>query len=80
MDDINVGEGKVVNLDGKKVAVYKKSDSETVKLSPVCTHMGCEVGWNNNDKTWDCPCHGSRYNADGSVKNGPAKEALPKVN
>ncbi len=78
--DVKVGEGGVVSIDGKKAAVYKKSDTETTAVSPVCTHMGCEVQWNNTDKTWDCPCHGSRFNVDGSVKQDPATKPLSKLN
>lgn len=78
-DDLKPGEGAIVDVAGKKVAAYKKDSGELIKLSPVCTHMGCIVGWNASDKTWDCPCHGSRYEADGSVKNGPAKKNLSKA-
>lgn len=75
-DEIKSGEGAVVELDGKKTAVYKNEKGEVTKLSPVCTHLGCIVGWNNADKTWDCPCHGSRFEANGALKQGPAKRDL----
>ena len=48
------------------------------RLSPVCTHMKCDVAWNAAERTWDCPCHGSRFDVDGAVLNGPAVEALPR--
>ena len=77
--ELAIGEGAVVEINGKKVAVYKKSKDEEIKLSPVCRHLGCMVGWNSKDKTWDCPCHGSRYEADGKLKRGPAKKDLIKI-
>lgn len=73
------GEGAIIDVDGKKIAAYRKNKEELITLSPVCTHMGCIVGWNNADKTWDCPCHGSRYEADGTVKRGPATKNLQKI-
>jgi len=78
-DIVNVGEGAVVNINGKKVAMYRASNNETINLSAVCTHLGCEVGWNNTDKTWDCPCHGARFKSDGTVKQGPATNSLQKL-
>lgn len=76
--DIKPGEGKVIELDGKKVAVYKKKDGSVVKLSPVCTHMGCQVDWSGEEKCWACPCHGSKFEPDGKVRNGPALKPLPE--
>jgi Rieske Fe-S protein len=73
------GEGAVLVLDGKKVAVYKSTGGKIEKLSPVCKHLGCIVGFNQTEKTWDCPCHGSRYKADGTVFKGPAKKNLDKL-
>lgn len=78
-NDVQVGEGAVVNIDGKKVALYRKSETEEVKLSPVCTHLGCEVLWNGESKTWDCPCHGAQFDAEGNVKHGPAEKPLGKI-
>ena len=69
------GEGKVLEENGKPVAVFN-SDGAVKKLSAVCTHMQCEVGWNGGEKTWDCPCHGSRFKATGEVIQGPAKRSL----
>jgi len=70
------GEGAIIDINGKKVAAYKNEAGELIKLSPVCTHLGCIVGWNNTDKTWDCPCHGSRYTKEGKVMNWPAQRDL----
>ncbi len=78
-DSLKPGEGAILELNGKKVAAYKKNDQELITLSPVCSHMGCIVGWNTNEKTWDCPCHGSRYDKEGKVINGPAEKDLTKI-
>lgn len=72
------GEGKIIKVKGKKVAVYKDKDGKIYAMSPICTHMGCTVNWNGTEKTWDCPCHGSRYNYDGQVIHGPAQKDLKK--
>jgi Rieske Fe-S protein len=58
--------------------VYKEADGAAVALSPRCQHMGCTVDWNDADRTWDCPCHGSRYRAEGKVFQGPAKRDLDR--
>jgi glycine/D-amino acid oxidase-like deaminating enzyme/nitrite reductase/ring-hydroxylating ferredoxin subunit len=79
IDDLKFGEGKILNLGGKKVAAYRDDDGKVSLCSPVCTHLGCIVRWNGADKTWDCPCHGSRFKSDGEVFSGPAEEALEKV-
>lgn len=73
------GEGRVIELNGKKAAVCQVADDETHAVSAVCTHMGCIVAWNSAEKSWDCPCHGSRFNYDGAVIQGPANKDLEKV-
>lgn len=70
------GSGKVLSLDGKHVAVYRDPDGSVVTRSAVCTHMGCLVQWNAAEKTWDCPCHGSRFTTSGRVIGGPAEAPL----
>ena len=72
-------QGAIVEINGQKIAAYKDSQGKVITLSPVCQHLGCLVGWNEADKTWDCPCHGSRYEADGRVKQGPTKKGLKPV-
>lgn len=77
-DALKPGQGKVVEINGEKVAMFKKANGEIVTLSAVCTHMGCAVEWNGTDASWDCPCHGSRFAAEGKVIHGPADKDLPK--
>ena len=72
-------QGKILNLNGKKVAAYRNGDGKVSLCSPVCTHMKCIVHWNDAEKTWDCPCHGSRFAATGEVLSGPAEEDLGKA-
>jgi nucleotide-binding universal stress UspA family protein/nitrite reductase/ring-hydroxylating ferredoxin subunit len=78
-EDLDPGEGAIVELDGKKIAAYREDSGSLTLLSPKCKHMGCTVGWNHRAKTWDCPCHGSRYLADGTVKNGPTRHPLDPI-
>lgn len=78
LDDILPGEGAVVSIEGKKVAAYREPDGSAVLRSARCRHRGCTVGWNEVARTWDCPCHGSRYDTRGKVIQGPAaRELLP---
>jgi glycine/D-amino acid oxidase-like deaminating enzyme/nitrite reductase/ring-hydroxylating ferredoxin subunit len=77
--DVAPGEGKVVELDGKKIAAYRDSKGRVTTCSAICTHLQCVVGWNAAERTWDCPCHGSRFHPDGRVLSGPAEEPLPRV-
>src|SRR5919106_519130 len=79
VDDLLAGHGGLVSVDGRQLAVYRDDDGATYELSPRCTHMGCTVDWNDAARTWDCPCHGSRFAADGSVVHGPAAEPLERV-
>ncbi|MBS1564244.1 MAG: FAD-dependent oxidoreductase [Bacteroidetes bacterium] len=72
-------EGKVVKLEGESIAVYKDKDHTLHTVSPVCTHLKCSVTWNNAERSWDCPCHGARYDADGGVITGPADRDLKKI-
>jgi glycine/D-amino acid oxidase-like deaminating enzyme/nitrite reductase/ring-hydroxylating ferredoxin subunit len=73
---IPAGEGNVLAVNGKRLAVYRNGNGELSALSPVCTHLGCLVHWNTTEKSWDCPCHGSRFDPHGRVLNGPAVAAL----
>jgi glycine/D-amino acid oxidase-like deaminating enzyme/nitrite reductase/ring-hydroxylating ferredoxin subunit len=79
VENVPRGSGKVISLDGKRVAVHRRENGETVKVSAVCTHMGCLVRWNDAEHTWDCPCHGSRFTPEGLVLGGPAEAPLAPV-
>jgi len=72
------GQGKILELDGQKVAAYRDDSGKTTLRSAVCTHMACVVGWNEAERTWDCPCHGSRFTPAGKVLAGPAESPLPE--
>ena len=78
--ELATDEGKIVNFKDEKIAIYKDKNGGIHALSPTCTHVGCEVKWNNAELTWDCPCHGARYSYDGRVMNGPATKNLTKAN
>ncbi|HSR89513.1 MAG TPA: FAD-dependent oxidoreductase [Candidatus Udaeobacter sp.] len=70
--------GKILEVAGQKLAVIK-TNGKIKAFSALCPHLGCAVGWNDTENTWDCPCHGSRFESDGSLKNGPAKRGLDPV-
>jgi glycine/D-amino acid oxidase-like deaminating enzyme/nitrite reductase/ring-hydroxylating ferredoxin subunit len=76
IDDIPPGHGGVIKRGRGKIAVRKTTRGVLHAVSASCTHMGCTVTWNNADLTWDCPCHGSIFSADGQVIHGPAVEPL----
>jgi Rieske Fe-S protein len=78
LDDLAPGEGDVVRHDGEKVAGYRDEAGALIAVSPVCTHLGCQVNFNRAERSWDCPCHGSRYAVDGSVLQGPAVHRLER--
>jgi glycine/D-amino acid oxidase-like deaminating enzyme/nitrite reductase/ring-hydroxylating ferredoxin subunit len=66
------GEAKVISFDSKTVAAYRDEENVLHAVSAACTHMGCTLHWNTAEKSWDCPCHGSRFDVDGKVLHGPA--------
>lgn len=77
-DDIDIenDHAKVTQIDGKKVGVYKDNEGILHIVDTTCTHLGCELKWNDAEKTWDCPCHGSRFTYDGDVIESPAHICL----
>ncbi|WP_109607294.1 FAD-dependent oxidoreductase [Mucilaginibacter oryzae] len=74
------GTGQLLEVDGKKVAAYRDEKGGIHALNPVCTHAACIVAWNGTEKSWDCPCHGARYDIDGNVLTGPATKNLQPIN
>lgn len=79
IESLMPGEGAVIQKGMKKIAIYKDSSGELKELSAVCSHLGGIVHWNSVEKSWDCPCHGSRFTVDGQVITGPALSGLEKV-
>ena len=76
LNEVQPGQGKVLRLNGRKMAVYRDKSGKVTKRSAICTHMGCIVRWNPAESTWDCPCHGSRFRPEGSIISGPAETPL----
>ena len=79
IDSIAPGTGAVIRRGTKKIAVFKDDQGNIHQRSAVCTHLYCIVDWNSAERTWDCPCHGSRFDPYGTVVNGPAITPLPEV-
>ncbi len=75
-DELEPGHAAIMKVDGENVAAFKDEGGVVHAVSAVCTHMGCLVGWNATDRTWDCPCHGSRFELSGEVIHGPATQPL----
>lgn len=74
--DLDPGQAKVFKLDKERVGAYRDEEGVLHFVNTTCTHLGCELNWNSAERTWDCPCHGSRFNIAGEVIQGPAVEAL----
>jgi len=78
-DELKQGEAAILKIDGDNVAAFRDERGEVHAVSAACSHMGCLLGWNATDRTWDCPCHGSRFTLTGEVLHGPAVTALHPV-
>lgn len=78
-DDVPRGGGRLLKIDGEVRAVHRTEGGELIALSAVCPHMKCYVKWNGADGTWDCPCHGSRFDVEGRVIEGPSLEDLQRL-
>ena len=79
VEEIAPGSGAVVREGLKKLAMYRDAHGQLHTFSAVCPHLGCIVQWNPTEKTWDCPCHGSRFDKQGTVINGPSNQNLRKM-
>lgn len=77
--DLEKGEAKVVEIDGHRAGAYKDRAGVIHVVDTTCTHLGCELNWNSAEKTWDCPCHGSRFTYEGEIVEGPANNPLNSV-
>ncbi len=73
------GEAKIVKYEGEALALYKDEAGQIHAVSPACSHIKCQVGWNSAEKSWDCPCHGSRFSFDGELLTGPARKDLQSI-
>ena len=75
-EDVKEDEGAIVSVNGKRAGAYRDKEGTLHLIDTTCTHLGCEVHWNHGDRSWDCPCHGSRFSYKGEVMEGPAKKPL----
>lgn len=73
---VSPGEGKIIDLDGERAGAYRDENGKLYLVDITCTHLGCELSWNSAERTWDCPCHGSRFSYDGTIIEGPAVHQL----
>lgn len=76
LEDLKIGEGKIIEIEDEKVGVYKDKDGTVYKVKPICTHLGCQLYFNNIDKTWECPCHGSKFTYEGKSVEVPSNKNL----
>ena len=79
INDLRNDEGSVVMVNGKRAGAYKYREGKLHIVDTTCTHLGWECEWNHGERTWDCPCHGSRYSDNGEELNGPTEKPLKKI-
>ncbi|HZJ85107.1 MAG TPA: FAD-dependent oxidoreductase [Syntrophomonadaceae bacterium] len=77
--DIEAGEAALIKADKDRIGVYKDEKGKVYMVDTTCTHLGCELNWNQAEKSWDCPCHGSRFSFTGEILAGPAVEPLKSL-
>ena len=75
-EQLEPGHGAVVETAEGKAGVYKTEEGRIFQVDIVCPHLGCELAWNSDEWTWDCPCHGSRFDYEGNLLEGPAQEGI----
>ncbi|RXZ81232.1 FAD-dependent oxidoreductase [Paenibacillaceae bacterium] len=80
INELQHGKGMVVDVDGKRAGAYRDEKGKLYLVDTTCTHLGCEVSWNDSERSWDCPCHGSRFDIEGAVLEGPAIKPLRQLN
>lgn len=78
-EEIKEGEAKVIKHEGESFAVYKEKEGKIHVLKSTCPHVHCEVRWNGAELSWDCPCHGSRFNVNGKMLTGPTVKDLQRI-
>ncbi len=76
LDSVKKDEGKIIEYEDVKIGIYKDNEGKIYAIKPICSHLGCELSWNNLEKTWDCPCHGSRFSYDGKSLYDPSIKDL----
>lgn len=79
IDNLNEGEAQITTIGMQRVGIYKDNEATLHAVNTTCTHLGCEVNWNEAETSWDCPCHGSRFSFTGDVLQGPAVKPLEKI-
>jgi nitrite reductase/ring-hydroxylating ferredoxin subunit len=79
LNELKSGEGKLVDFEGKKLAIYRDDAGKVTALNPTCTHAACTVQFNAAEQSWDCPCHGGRFDISGKVLTGPPTIDLETV-
>ena len=77
--DLAPGEARIIRAKGHNVAAFRDPGGKLHCVDAKCTHLGCTVGFNNAERSWDCPCHGSRFTVDGDILHGPATDPLPQL-
>ncbi|WLV25923.1 FAD-dependent oxidoreductase [Aciduricibacillus chroicocephali] len=78
VNELESDEAAITQMNGQRVGAYKDDNGELYLVDTTCTHLGCEVNWNSGEKSWDCPCHGSRFSYTGEVLEGPAVQPLKR--
>ena len=77
LETLPIGHGGIVEYNGQKAGIYKDEKGEIFVVSVKCPHLGCQLEWNPDEKSWDCPCHGSRFDYKGNLLDNPAQTDLP---